>query len=73
MATLAHRGPTEFLAEWAQVNWEMVVEAVVARTDKVFIDPYGDGADCNGASSRIWMPDAASTHVVSVVYRRADV
>lgn len=51
-------------ADWAQANWEAIVEAAVSE-GHLYIEPYGDGADCNSIGSRVWMPGAKSTHVVS--------
>lgn len=46
------------LDDWLQANWEIIVEAPL----NVFLEPYGDGADCNGASSRVWEPAKLPTH-----------
>jgi len=59
----------EMLSDWAQSNWEMVVEAAISTPAMVFLDPYGDGAEANGASSRIWMPEAKPTHAIHIVSR----
>jgi hypothetical protein len=50
------------LQDWSQANWEMIVEA--ALPPGTFLEVYGEGADCNGASSRVYRPDAVATHVV---------
>lgn len=55
--------PDQFRADWAQVNWEAIVEAAVSDGG-VFLEPYGDGADCNSVGSRVWMPGVKSTHAV---------
>lgn len=59
----------EFLADWAQASWEMLVEAAVSaeRGEPVYLAFYGEGADCNGWSCRVWCPDALPTHAVHVV------
>jgi len=72
LAKTAHREPAEVLAEWAQANWETVVESSVSPDGKVFIEPYGEGADCNAVGSRVWMPGVASTHAVTCVPRSGD-
>ncbi len=73
LANLKQTDPEQFRADWAQANWEAIVEAAVS-TGQVFVEPYGDGADCNAVGSRVWMPGVRSTHAVScypVVGRRA--
>jgi hypothetical protein len=57
----------EILADWAQANWELLVETYckeVAGESKVFLEPYGEGAECNSPSSRVWLPNATPTHRV---------
>lgn len=49
-----------YLEDWLQANWEMFVEG--ALPPGTFLEVYGDGADCNGASSRVYMPEAIPTH-----------
>jgi hypothetical protein len=49
------------LEDWLQATWEIIVEGVVCEKDE-FLEIYGDGADCNGASSRVWLPAALPTH-----------
>jgi hypothetical protein len=51
-----------FLEDWLQANWEMFVEGGLAPT--IFLEVYGEGADCNGESSRVYRPDVTATHVV---------
>ncbi len=72
LAKSTQREPNEVLADWAQANWETIVEAAVSPDGKIFIEPYGDGADCNSVGSRVWMPGAVSTHVVNCVPRSGD-
>ena len=51
--------------DWAQSNWEMLVEYVLQTSDEaVYLEVYGDGADCNGVSSRVTSPEKLSTHAV---------
>jgi hypothetical protein len=55
----------EFMADWAQANWELLVETPFRELvgfGGAFLEPYGEGADCNDASSRVWMPSAIPTH-----------
>jgi hypothetical protein len=55
----------ELLADWAQANWELLVEPHLREqvaSRESFLEPYGDGAECNGSSSRVWLPDAMPTH-----------
>lgn len=59
--------PDEFWNDWVQANWEAFVEARLGPG--LFLEVYGEGADCNGASSRVWMPDAVPTNSVVCVPR----
>ena len=52
------------LDDWLQANWELLVEASVCSTPNEFLEIYGDGADCNSPSSRVWKPDATPTHQI---------
>ena len=47
--------------DWLQENWELIVEGGLLPI-RVTLRPYGDGADCNGTSSRILYPERAETH-----------
>jgi hypothetical protein len=51
--------------DWAQANWELLLESVlqerIGKRD-VYLEPYGNGADCNDRSSRVWKPEAIPTH-----------
>lgn len=40
------------IADWLQLNWEILVERKVLKINQ-YLDVYGEGADFNGASSRI--------------------
>lgn len=51
------------LNDWKQANWELVVEANLSQKE-IFLEPYGEGADFYGDSSRIIRPDALPTHAV---------
>lgn len=55
------------LDDWLQANWELLVEAAVCVGPGQFLEFYGEGADCNGASGRVWMPDAVATHRICCV------
>jgi hypothetical protein len=46
-----------FIDDWLQANWERLVEASIHPSLNVVLEPYGDGADCNISSSRVWRPD----------------
>ena len=50
--------------DWLQANWEILVEAAMCKTPDETLEVYGDGAECNGASSRVWLPDAWPTHKI---------
>ena len=57
--------PLEFqeaMNDWLQANWEVLVEFVVCVTPNQFLEVYGDGADCNDGSSRVFLPQAIPTH-----------
>ena len=59
--------PGEFMADWAQANWELLVETAFrefAGFGDRYLEPYGEGADCNDASSRVWFPQALPSHRV---------
>lgn len=51
--------------DWLQANWEMIVEGAFL-VNEFALEPYGDGADCNGASSRVLYPDRLPTHKITV-------
>ena len=59
--------PDCFLSDWAQATWEMLVEASVWRDGEVYLEPYGEGADCNDVGSRVWRPGVVSTHGVHCI------
>lgn len=63
------RDTSEFLSDWAQSSWEMLVEAAVAASsgETIYLQPYGEGADCNEVGSRVWRPGVVSTHAVHIV------
>ena len=49
--------------DWLQANWEILVEGPLSQEDLV-LDPYGEGADCNEASSRVLYPTRLPTHKI---------
>lgn len=49
--------------DWLQANWELLVEGLL-NEDNLVLEPYGDGADCNGASSRVLYPNKLPTHKI---------
>ena len=53
--------------DWAQANWEFLVESRVCMEANQFLEVYGDGADSYGSSSRIWKPEAIPTHRITCV------
>lgn len=57
-----------FFNDWAQSSWERIVESSIGPDLKVFLEPYGDGADCNIRSSRVWRPEAIPTTDVFARY-----
>lgn len=56
-----------FRLDWLQTNWEILVEAVIYPGGTSFLEFYGEGAECNGASSRVWNPAAKATHRICCV------
>lgn len=48
--------------DWLQANWELLVEGLVGQG--IFLEIYGEGADCIGASSRVLYPDRLPTHQI---------
>lgn len=63
------RDASEYVADWAQASWEMLVEAAVSPNGNTYLEPYGDGADCNSVGSRVWRPGVSSTHAVHILPR----
>ncbi|MBL7134413.1 MAG: hypothetical protein ISS78_09980 [Phycisphaerae bacterium] len=63
-------GGEELLNDWKQANWELIVEGGVFPEGGRFLVPYGEGADYYGASSRVFRPEAVSTHAVFCLARR---
>ena len=53
--------------DWLQANWEILVEDTLRPDTISFLEFYGEGAECNGASSRVWKPDAEATHRICCV------
>ncbi len=52
--------------DWFQANWEILVERKVLDVTG-YLDIYGEGADCYGASSRMTDIDAIPTFTIKVV------
>ena len=59
------------LDDWLQAMWEMLVEASLSvhRANSLFLETYGEGADCNPRSSRVYSPNATATHAIRCVPR----
>jgi len=57
----------EFLIDWLQANWEMIVEASIPPEFSPRLEHYGEGADCNGISCRVWEPNAISNYQIVCV------
>lgn len=55
-----------FQEDWLESNWELIVEeGIQGICNKVIrLETYGDGADANGASSRILLPNELPTHAI---------
>lgn len=56
-----------FINDWLQANWEMLVEAVLPRG--TYLEVYGEGADVSVGSSRVCAPDAHATAAIVVKTR----
>ena len=58
----------DLLADWLQANWEIIVESRLQEAEIVsgLIDIYGEGADCNGSSSRVSLPESQPQCAVHV-------
>lgn len=54
-----------FKDDWLQANWELIVERQLGGFD-LYLEVYGDGADCNGESSRVLFPDKRATHNITL-------
>jgi len=54
------------LSDWMQANWEILVESLLCPKENEYLAVYGDGADCNGVSSRVWKPNVVATHQICV-------
>lgn len=70
LAKLNSRIDDELIDDWLQSNWEILVESQVCKAGREFLEVYGEGADCNASSSRVWLPDALPTHRVLVVLEK---
>lgn len=55
------RRQEEFIDDWLQANWEILVESVLLE-GAGYLDVYGDGAEMNDPSSRILKPEKLPTH-----------
>lgn len=66
LAKLISRIDDELIDDWLQSNWEILVESQVCKPGTEFLEVYGEGADCNASSSRVWLPDALPTHRILV-------
>ncbi len=53
------------ISDWCQSNWELLVERKVLSVNE-YLEIYGEGADFNGASSRITDIDVFPTHGIKV-------
>lgn len=53
--------------DWLQASWELFVEGALLQSSKHALVPYGDGADCNGASSRVLYPSRLPSHQIICV------
>jgi len=52
--------------DWLQANWEILVEGMFGGSKTTLI-VYGEGADCNGASSRVLYPERSPTHKIRCI------
>ena len=49
--------------DWLQANWEVLVEGLLGD-HQITLEVYGEGADCNGANSRVIYPKRLPTHKI---------
>ena len=61
----------EEIDNWLQCNWEMLVETSVETLVKqpVRLQPYGNGADLEGGSSRVTFLSALPNHQIALSNR----
>lgn len=52
--------------DWLQANWEILVERKILEIGE-YLEVYGEGADFNGASSRITDPTSFPTYMIQVL------
>jgi hypothetical protein len=52
--------------DWLQANWEILIERKILKIDQ-YLEFYGEGADFNGASSRITDPTSSPTYKIQVL------
>ena len=67
MHSLIREDGDSILIDWMQATWEFVVENNIQNSDYnpyIYLNPYGEGADFYGTSSRILTPEAQPTHEV---------
>jgi hypothetical protein len=57
-----------FLDDFLQSTWERIVEASVDPKMNIVLEPYGEGADCNLRSSRVWKPNSLPNAEVHANY-----
>ena len=60
-----------FKNDWLQANWELIVERQLGGFD-LYLEAYGDGADCNGESSRVLFPKKQATHNIILSPKNED-
>jgi len=54
----------DILNDWLQFNWEVLVESLLCKSGK-FLQPYGEGADCNSFSDRVRFPEMKSDYRIT--------
>lgn len=62
----------KYIYDWLQGNWELLVEAPLLQKSNIFLEIYGEGADCNDVSSRVCFPEATATHKISLQSKTED-
>lgn len=53
------------VSDWLQSNWELLIERKVLKINN-YLEVYGDGADFNGASSRITDPNSTANFRIKI-------
>lgn len=64
--------PEDFVGNWCQATWEMIVEASVFWGTMDLLEVYGEGAELGGRGSRVSHENSEPTHMILVFSRFGD-